>query len=80
MNGILFAKMDKVFSLKKNIRKNTGKWKSQGILLVRKSGNHDLAINCILSHYATMPKSLIIITWERTIFYLSCYHVSHILI
>ena len=28
-----------------------------GILLVFKSGNHDLAINCILSDHATLPKN-----------------------
>ena len=41
MNCVLFAKMDKVFQLKKqNIKENTGKmkrkyWKSRGILSVR---------------------------------------------
>ena len=45
MDYLLFDKMNKVFSLKKAIKKywKNGKkkyWKSQGILSVRKSGNH----------------------------------------
>ena len=43
MKCVLFAKMDQVFSLKKNIKKILEKWqkywKSQGILSGRKSGN-----------------------------------------
>ena len=45
MNCILFGKMEKLFSQKKqNINRILVKWKnileSQGILLVQKSGNH----------------------------------------
>ena len=44
MNCVLFAKMDQVFSkenktLKKYLKIGEKYWKSQGILLVRKSGN-----------------------------------------
>ena len=44
MNGVLFAKMDQVFSkenktLKKYWKIGKKYWKSQGILSVRKSGN-----------------------------------------
>ena len=43
MNCVLFAKMDKVLSLKNKTLKNSGKflkyWKSQGILSARKSWN-----------------------------------------
>ena len=46
MNCVLFAKMDQVFSkesktLKKYWKIGKKYWKSQGILSVRKSGNHD---------------------------------------
>ena len=48
MNCALFAKMDQIFSLKKNKtlkkywKNGTKYWKSQGILSVRKSGNPEL--------------------------------------
>ena len=38
MKCVLFAKMDKVFSFKKKFKY----WKNQGILSVRKSGNHEV--------------------------------------
>ena len=64
MNCILFAKMDQVFSLKNRILKNTGKWqkilekseKSQGILLVQKSGNPALHGSFTLSGGELMRK------------------------
>ena len=48
MNCVLFAKMDQVFSLKKKkhlekyLKDGKKYWLSQGILSVRKSGNHVL--------------------------------------
>ena len=39
MNCVLFAKVDQVFSKKNKTLKKY--WKSQGILSVRKSGNHE---------------------------------------
>ena len=38
VNSVLFAKIDQVFSLKDTTFRKY--WKSQGILSVRKSGNH----------------------------------------
>ena len=39
MNCVLFAKMDQVFSFNDN-NNNNKYWKCQGILSVRKNGNH----------------------------------------
>ena len=54
MNCLLCAKMIK-FSVKKQkiLKKQTGKWKnktgkSEGILLVRKGGNHSFILSCAL--------------------------------
>ena len=56
MNSVLFAKMDQVFSLKKqNIKKywKNGKkyWKNQGILSVRKSGNPEFTGHTVARRY-----------------------------
>ena len=55
MDRVLFGKMDKVFSLKKqNIKKNTGKMEKilekSGILFVRKSGNRGYSLKNSFSH------------------------------
>ena len=56
MNYVLFAKMDQVFSLKKNIKKIMVKWekywKSRGILSVRKSANHIICVDYVTMEIA----------------------------